>query len=55
MPEAIRQRLDVYEESTAPVIQHYRERGDVLDIDGGRPVEVVFQDVLRVIEGPGRA
>lgn len=54
-PEAIGQRLDVYEESTAPVIQHYREQGDLLDVDGGRPVEVVFQGVLRVIEGTERS
>ena len=54
-PEAIRQRLDVYEKSTAPVIQHYRERDDLLDVDGGRPVEVVFQEVLRVIEGTERS
>lgn len=49
-PEAIRKRLEVYETNTAPVIEHYRERGELLDIDGGRPVEAVFRDILRVLE-----
>jgi adenylate kinase len=49
-PEAIRKRLDVYEENTAPVIEYYRERGDLVDIDGGWPIDEVFQDLLRVIE-----
>lgn len=50
MPEAISRRLDVYEENTALVIAYYRERGNLVDLDGGRPTDEVFQDVLRVIE-----
>ncbi|MBI3950469.1 MAG: adenylate kinase [Acidobacteria bacterium] len=48
--EAVARRLDVYEEKTAPVIEYYRQRGNLVDIDGGRPVDEVFPDVLRVIE-----
>jgi len=39
--ETVRERLRVYEESTAPVVEFYRERGDVVEIDGeGTPDEV---------------
>jgi adenylate kinase len=40
-PEVIGRRLDVYEEQTRPVIQHYENRGMVRHIDGvGRVAEV---------------
>lgn len=40
-PEAIAQRLVVYQELTAPVKLHYRERGALLEVDGvGDPLTV---------------
>lgn len=40
-PEVVRRRLEVYEEHTRPVIDHYRERGLLRAVDGtGDPADV---------------
>lgn len=40
-PEAIRERLRVYHAQTAPLIEYYRSRGELVEVDAaGRPEEV---------------
>lgn len=46
-PETIRERLRVFAENTAPVIDHYKAMGLVKHIDGDRDPEVVFQDIVK--------
>ena len=41
----VRNRLDVYARSTAPLVDYYRGKGVLHEIDGDRPVDVVFADV----------
>lgn len=41
----VRNRLDVYDRSTAPLIDYYRTQGVLHEIDGDRPVDVVYGDV----------
>jgi adenylate kinase len=45
----VRNRLDVYERSTAPLIDYYRGRGLLREIDGDRPVDTVFAEVQGVL------
>jgi adenylate kinase len=45
----VRNRLDVYERSTAPLIDYYRNRGLLHEVDGDRPVETVFAEVQGVL------
>ncbi len=47
----VRNRLDVYERSTAPLVDYYRAAGVLAQIDGDRPVDVVFEDVKAALEG----
>jgi adenylate kinase len=47
----VRNRLEVYERSTAPLIDYYRAKGLLHEIDGDRPVDAVFADVQAVLEG----
>jgi adenylate kinase len=47
----VRNRLDVYERSTAPLIEYYGGKGVLHEIDGDRPVDVVFSDVKAALEG----
>lgn len=47
----VRNRLDVYERSTAPLIDYYGGKDVLARIDGDRPVDVVFADVVAVLEG----
>jgi adenylate kinase len=50
-PEAIKKRLEVYREQTAPLIEYYREKGLLLDIDA-RPLidemEVIFKKAMGI-------
>lgn len=48
--DTIRNRMRVYEEQTRPLLDYYRQRGLVVDVDGGQTIEAVQQDLKRVIE-----
>lgn len=47
----VRNRLDVYARSTAPLIDYYGGKGVLHEIDGDRPVDEVWVDVRSVLEG----
>lgn len=47
----VRNRLAVYSRSTAPLVDYYRSKSILSEINGDRPVEVVFSDVVAVLEG----
>lgn len=46
----VRNRLSVYETSTAPLIDYYRRKGLLHEVDGDRPVEAVWADVRAALE-----
>lgn len=46
----VRNRLDVYARSTAPLIDYYGAKGVLHEIDGDRPVDVVWADVRSILE-----
>ncbi|QSG11285.1 adenylate kinase [Halapricum desulfuricans] len=48
--QAVRNRLEVFEENTAPVIDHYRERENFVEIDGEQSLEGVWNDIETAIE-----
>jgi adenylate kinase len=43
--EVIRHRLEVYLTQTTPVVDYYRRKGILIEVDGARPIETVFADV----------
>ena len=45
----VRNRLDVYEKSTAPLIDYYRGCDLLVSIDGDRDVDVVYVDVKQAL------
>jgi len=49
-PEAIKNRIKVYEELTAPVVDYYRERGEVDEIAATGTPDEVFEKLTGVIE-----
>jgi adenylate kinase len=49
--ETAERRLDVYLEQTVPVIDYYRRRGGLLEVNGDQPIEAVQRD-LRAALGP---
>lgn len=46
----VRNRLDVYENSTAPLIDYYRGSGLLVEIDGDQDPEVVFDEVQKALK-----
>ena len=48
-PETIKNRLNVYHTSTAPLVNYYAGAGVLVEIDGNRPVDEVFADVKAAI------
>jgi adenylate kinase len=40
----------VYEENTEPVIEHYRETGELIEIDGEGAPDDVFERITGAIE-----
>ena len=47
--ETIKQRLDVYQKTTEPLVAFYEERGVVKKIDGNRPIEEVFVSIKEAL------
>jgi adenylate kinase len=47
--EVIAERLQVYHRSTQPLIQHYREQGSFVEVDGDRPVDEIFGSIMKII------
>ncbi|WP_148416761.1 adenylate kinase [Haloferax sp. KTX1] len=48
--ETVRERLSVFEENTEPVIEHYRDEGVLVEVDGERTPDEVFEDIRSVVD-----
>ncbi|MGB9956087.1 adenylate kinase [Haloferax prahovense] len=48
--ETVRERLSVFKENTEPVIEHYRDEGVLVEVDGEQTPDEVFEDVRAVID-----
>lgn len=49
-PESVRKRLQVYDQQTAPVIEYYRQQGQLTVIDGVGSLDEVFNRILGAIQ-----
>jgi len=47
--EVIRNRFEVYEKQTRPLIEHYQKMGKLVEIDAAEPIEAVFNKLLEVL------
>ncbi|MEX2425910.1 MAG: adenylate kinase [Thermomicrobiaceae bacterium] len=45
-PDAVARRLGIYYEQTEPILDHYREQGVLLKIDGNQEIQQVTDDIL---------
>jgi len=48
--ETVTRRIKVYMEQTAPLIDYYRRRGKLVEIDGTQPVEKVTELLLSALK-----
>src|SRR5699024_5329745 len=49
-PDAIRRRLALYDEMTAPLLSYYRDKGVLHQVDGDQKIEAVSRDILHAIQ-----
>lgn len=49
-PDGVAKRLKTFYEVTMPVIDKYRERGLLIEVDGNQSVEKVFEDIIAGLE-----
>lgn len=47
--ETVKNRIDVYFNQTAPLIEYYEKAGNIATLDGDRPIEDVFSDITGVL------
>ena len=48
-PENVKTRLEVYDASTAPLIEYYRAKGTLVDVDASPAPEVVFDNLKKAL------
>jgi adenylate kinase len=48
--ETIRNRIKIYDEQTAPLIDYYKEKGLYVAINGDRKIEPILNEILSLIE-----
>jgi adenylate kinase len=48
-PESVRKRLQVYDQQTAPVIEFYRQHGQLTIVDGVGSLDQVFNRIIEAI------
>jgi adenylate kinase len=49
-PEGVAKRLKTFYEVTIPVIEEYRQRGMLIEVDGNQEVEKVFSEITEQLE-----
>jgi len=47
--ETVRNRLKVYHETTAPLIDYYRKKGVLYEIDGAKTIEEITQQIINIL------
>ena len=48
-PETVKHRIQVYQQQTQPLIEYYRRRGILVEINGSQPIEDVTKDLLELV------
>ena len=48
--ETVKNRLEVYETQTAPVITYYKNQNKLINVDGDKAIGEVFVDILRKLK-----
>jgi adenylate kinase len=48
--DVVRERIRVYEENTEPVVTHYRESGELIEVDGEQSPEEVWEKLREAID-----
>ena len=50
-PKAIAKRIELFHKVTEPVLDYYRKKGTLIEIDGEKTIEDIHQEIIRKING----
>jgi len=50
----VRNRLDIYTGQTAPLVEHFRKKSNIVDIDGAAGIDGVFDLMVKAIDRLGK-
>ncbi len=48
-PETVKERLEVYQNQTAPLIEYYAKQGKLVMVDGDKSITEVFDEIVKVL------
>ena len=48
--ETVRERLRVYKEQTQPLIDYYKNKGVLYEVDGTKPIDEVWKQIESILE-----
>lgn len=48
-PETVKERLSVYANQTAPLIDYYKKQGKLISVDGDKSITEVFDEIVKVL------
>lgn len=49
-PEVVRERLRVYRDQTSPLIDFFQKKYGLINVDGNRPAEIVFEELKKITQ-----
>lgn len=47
---AVRKRIELFHKFTEPVLEYYRKKGMLIEVDGERSIEGIYEDILHQIK-----
>ena len=50
-PETVKARLRVFHEQTAPLIQYYKDKNNLIEVDGSGDIEAVTAELKNAVDG----
>ena len=48
--ETVATRINVYQNQTQPLINYYQQKGLILNVDGTRPIDDIFNSIVKALE-----
>ena len=45
---AIRKRIELFHTFTEPVVDYYRQKGELVEIDGEQPIETITNEIVKL-------
>lgn len=49
-PESFKQRLLEYQKYNDPILKYFEEKNKLIRVDGNRPIEPIFEDIVKEID-----